>query len=156
VIKKFIIGKFFVALVGITIFCSVFEAAASNTWTPTGSLNTARAYHTTVLLGNGQVLVAGGDTGSSTLGSAELYNPATGAWTATGSLNNARQRHTAIRLANGQVLVVGGAQSSTLGSAELYNPATGTWTATGSLNTARTGHSAVLLANGQVLVAWWY
>ena len=33
---------------------------ATGTWTTTGSLNTARSYHTATLLTNGQVLVAGG------------------------------------------------------------------------------------------------
>jgi glycine/serine hydroxymethyltransferase len=34
--------------------------SASDTWTPTGSLNTERAEHTATLLPNGMVLVAGG------------------------------------------------------------------------------------------------
>ena len=64
---------------------------ASGTWTATGSLNTARYYHTATLLPNGMVLVAGGmDSGGSASASAELYDPASGTWTATGSLNTAR------------------------------------------------------------------
>ena len=63
---------------------------ASGTWTATGSLNTARYYHTATLLPNGKVLVAGGSDGSGPLSSAELYDPASGTWSATGSLNTAR------------------------------------------------------------------
>jgi hypothetical protein len=121
----------------------------------TGSLNTARWFHTATLLNNELVLVAGG-LGSSggILASAELYNPATGTFTPTGSLSTARWFHTATLLNNGLVLIAGGEGSSgILASAELYNPATGTLTSTGSLNTARTLHTATLLNNGMVLIA---
>src|SRR3990172_7090340 len=37
---------------------------ATNTWSPAGSLATARYYHTATLLNNGMVLVAGGGTGT--------------------------------------------------------------------------------------------
>jgi N-acetylneuraminic acid mutarotase len=52
----------------------------SNTWTATGSLNEARAAQGQTLLGNGQVLAAGGISGiggSGGLASAELYTPST-------------------------------------------------------------------------------
>src|SRR5437764_176993 len=49
----------------------------SGTWTPTGSLNTARADFTATLLPNGKVLVAGGfDITFTASASAELYDPA--------------------------------------------------------------------------------
>ena len=106
------------------------------------------------MLPNGKVLVAGGDD-SPYLGSAELYDPASGTWTATGRLVTARYLHTATLLPNGQVLVAGGEgeiSGNALASAELYDPASGTWTATGSLATERDGLTATLLPNGKVLV----
>src|SRR5438874_1228212 len=57
----------------------------SGTWTPTGSLNTARYLHAASLLPNGMVLVAGGSGDAGVLASAELYDPASGTWSATGS-----------------------------------------------------------------------
>ncbi len=129
---------------------------ASGTWTATGSLAAPRYHHTALLLANGQVLVTGGtasESGTTPLGSAELYDPATGTWTATGSLVGARHHHTATLLPNGQVLVAGGGNASgRLSSAELFTPATGTWTSVSALGTARSSHTATLLANGLVLV----
>ena len=109
--------------------------AVCSSWTPTGSLNTARYLHTATLLPNGMVLVAGGHISSPNVtASAELYDPANGTWTATGSLNTARGEHTATLLPNGMVLVAGGYSAGTnIASTELYDPASGTWTPTGSL-----------------------
>ena len=88
----------------------------------TGSLKTARYWHTATLLNNGMVLMAGGLGPSAYLASAELYNPATGTFTPTGSLNTARDYDTATLLNNGMVLIAGGYNSSgALASAELYN-----------------------------------
>jgi len=54
----------------------------SNTWATAGSLGGIRAYHTANLLNNGRVLAAGGANGSTSLATAELYNPNTNAaWT---------------------------------------------------------------------------
>ena len=96
------------------------NAPASLIWSFTGTLNSARAFHTATLLPNGMVLVAAGyNYTSGYLASAELYNPASGTWTATGSLNTAHFRHTATLLQNGMVLVAGGAGSGgSLASAE--------------------------------------
>ena len=43
---------------------------------PTGKMQTARAAHTSTLLKSGKVLIAGGFAGSSSLSSAEIYDPA--------------------------------------------------------------------------------
>ena len=125
----------------------------------TGSLNTARTLPTATVLNDGRVLVAGGagpgGGPSSTLSSAELYDPATGTFAFTGSLNAARYGHTATLLADGRVLVTGGATNGAgteLASAEVYDPKTGTFTALGNMTTARYGHAATWLPNGTVLI----
>src|SRR5437762_3658018 len=69
-------------------------AGQSGTWTATGRLGTARTLHTATLLPNGKVLVAGGNDYSGTIGSAELYNPASALCSATGSLGTARTHPT--------------------------------------------------------------
>ena len=90
-------------------------------WTTIGSLNYARHVHTTTLLPNGQVIVAGGGNSSGALAITEVYYYAIGTWTNTGSLNTARFSHTATLLPDGKVLVAGGATNGPLSisSAEL-------------------------------------
>src|SRR5207247_2339989 len=83
-------------------------AATPGEWAFTHSLNAGRYRHTATLLTNGQVLVAAGSDFNNVLGSAELYDPATGTWTVTGRLGTQRFNHTATLLPNGKVLVVGG------------------------------------------------
>ena len=52
---------------------------ATGSWTTTGSLNTARQWHTATLLTNGKILVTGGQSSSgSTLASAELFDTGLG------------------------------------------------------------------------------
>ena len=132
---------------------------ASGTFSLTGSLNIARSSQSTTVLGNGNVLLAAGQNDGANggyLGSAELYNPATGKFTLTGSLNTPRILHTAHLLASGQVLIVAGNHFGSIASTELYNPATGTFSNAASLNTPRQGHASALLTNGQVLAAGGY
>jgi hypothetical protein len=108
------------------------------------------------LLPNGRVLVAGGCDFTSSLSSAELYDPATGAWTATGPLTHARYVHAAALLPSGKVLVAGGTTNygnDSLPSAELYDPTSGTWAAIGPLTAPRWGHTATMLPTGKVLIA---
>jgi uncharacterized protein (TIGR03437 family) len=131
---------------------------ATGTWTLTGSLQRARAYHTANLLASGKVLVTGGMnlSSGSVIESAELYDPATGQWTETGKPSTARVSHTATSLADGRVLVAGGYYGTSgnpvLGNAEIYDPAVGTWTAAPNMAIARGNHAATLLANGKVIV----
>ena len=122
----------------------------------TGSMTSARQWHTATLLNNGKVLVAGGLKTGGFLASAELYDPAAGTFTATGSMTIGRYNHTATLLNNGKVLIAGGESATATGlgtSAELYDPAAGTFTATGSMTMWRISHTATLLNDGKVLFA---
>jgi N-acetylneuraminic acid mutarotase len=148
------------ALVALALNFSLIPSAKAYYFTNTGSLNTAREYHTATLLPNGKVLVTGGSVGFSpefidaTTNTAELFDPATGTWTLTGSMHTAREFHTATLLANGKVLVTGGIDGSNVfSSSELFDTVTGTWTIAESMRSPRAGHAATLLANGKVLVA---
>src|SRR5207253_3158402 len=87
---------------------------STGTWTPTGSMSTARDSHTATLLANGKILVAGGlDQSRSSIATSEIYDPNSGTWTETGALTDSRGDHTATLLPNGQVLAVGGRQDIT-------------------------------------------
>jgi len=139
---------------------------ATRTWSATGSMTDARAVATTTQLPDGRVLLAGGDDGSggpsSSVQTAELYDPGTGTWTPTGSLVT---RHpggpaAATLLPNGKVLFAGprgpldaGDPNDPGSSAELYDPATGTWTTTGNLAEPRALPAMTRLMDGRVLVA---
>jgi hypothetical protein len=123
---------------------------STGTWQITGSLNTSRASDGAVLLGNGQVLVAGGyntSKGTTTgLASAELYDPSKGSWSLTGSMRLANDPSPLILLPNSDVLVGDVAQ--------FYNPGTATWINTGALPTiAGPPSQESLLNTGNVLAS---
>ncbi len=123
------------------------------TWTNTGSMAVSRATEKSVLLPNGKVLAAGGESNGGSVAGAELYEPTTGTWTNTGSLNSVRERNQIALLPNGKVIIAGGDnQAVYFNTSELYDPATGIWTPAAMLNTPRYYFSSVLLGNGILLV----
>src|SRR5204863_8652717 len=67
---------------------------ATETWTATNSLNTARGGQTATLLPCGQVIVTGGSNGGRRLSSTEVYYYADAMWTNTGAMNTPRTDHT--------------------------------------------------------------
>ncbi|CAM4802267.1 unnamed protein product [Rotaria magnacalcarata] len=144
--------------------CSTNEACSclplmntnNDEWSKTGCMNHTRRSHTTSVLINEKVLVAGGfDNGA--ISNAELYDPSTEIWTTIDSMNDARGEHTASILMNGKVLITGGlATRGFLNSSELYDPSTETWTTTGSMTNARGEHITSVLTDGKVLVTGGY
>jgi hypothetical protein len=160
------------SLLTVFLFAAVREAdaqTAGGAFMPAGNMTTARFLHTSTLLADGRVLIAGGqriEAGSfpsffRTLASAELYDPSTRTFTPTGEMALPRTAYTATftLLPDGKVLVAGGVGSDGQAAvdAELYNPKTGKFIATGNMTAPRSGHTATLLNNGKVLIAGgWY
>ena len=121
----------------------------AGTWTATDEMAVARYEHTTTLLADGRVLVAGGRSSSNdVLASAELFDPETGSWSPAADMLMPIADPTATLLHDGRVLVVGNNDS------ELYEPNSDSWRAAahvGSIGPTSPG-PATLLADGRVLI----
>lgn len=118
------------------------------------------------LLPDGHVLIVGGYTGSLTrndawdgpLGTAELWDPATGMFSRAGKMHHIRVGHQAALLGDGRVLVVGGTGAATkdfvnvgLRSSELWDPTTMTFSPGPAMVEGRRGFTLTTLADGSLL-----
>jgi hypothetical protein len=132
----------------------------ASSWSPTGSMRSARYDFGATLLGNGKVLAAGGSSGLGyVLASAEIYNPSTESWTSTGSMHDGVHSGGFAVLSSSssetKVLRAGGTNvwGDNLSTAEIYTASTGTWARTGSMNGGRAGFGIVKLTTGNIFVA---
>jgi hypothetical protein len=140
---------------------------ASGSFAATGSMTTPRCMHTATLLANGKVLIAGGNGSASfdggvAIGSAELFDPATGTFTLLAkSMIQPRYYHTATLQQDGKVLLAGGQGlgGQKLADTELFDPVTATFAATTgnmmvdpTVDTGRWLHTAMLLSDGTTLM----
>jgi len=142
----------------------------TNSWSQTGYMVAPGADQGSVLLPNGEVLVAGGiDANGVPTNTAQLYNPATGTWSSTGAMQVPRVNPSLFLLTTGpnqgDVLAVGGitppagSESFFTNITELYNPSTGEWGAAASLpndypETDNVGYfGGVTLTNGDIFLA---
>ena len=132
-------------------------------WFAVAAMSEPRAKQTATLLGDGDVLVAGGYNGFTPAGgshvslrSAEVFDPATGAWTATAPMLVGRSGQVASLLPEGQVLTIGGWEMPKIGeyvrTAELYDPASNAWTAAPLPAELEESQSLTTLPDGMVLL----
>ncbi|MDD5529180.1 MAG: kelch repeat-containing protein [bacterium] len=125
----------------------------SGTWDYTsGAMSAARFDHSATMLGDGRILVTGGE-GSSYLNSCEIYN--NGTWSSTSAMTTARARHSAVLLLNGNIMVIGGETSAgnPTNTCEIWDGTDWTTLPAASMATARSLNTATLLQSGKVLVA---
>jgi Galactose oxidase, central domain len=97
------------------------------------SMNRARAMHTATLLRDGTVLIAGDNKPDcvfvnniprcdNSVGTAELYDPATNTFATLPEMTTPRWLHTATLLMDGRILITGGYNNFNSAGAELYIP----------------------------------
>lgn len=129
----------------------------SGTWQSVGPMTVARADHTTTLLNDGRVLIAGGfnmDTDFAVLASAEIFNPTTNTFTSISNMTTLRTSYAATLLSDGRVLITGGSSNTAiLNSTEIFDPVTNTFSPANNLNSKRFSHTADILPDGRVLIA---
>jgi hypothetical protein len=124
--------------------------ATSNT------LTDARKLHSSTLMEDGTIVVAGG-TNASLVNSAYTFTTdvsgAGGAFTPFVTLTNTRSDHVAVRLPNGNLMLAGGVTSGTtaVNTMEIHDPTSATVSGT-TLQSARKSATGTLLANGKVLI----
>jgi len=150
-----------VILVQFSLLGAAPDVASTGRISPIQSMHDRRADHTSTLLNDGRVLVAGGMVENGVfLNSAELFDPASGKFIATDNMKSRRVGHSATLLPSGKVLIAGGLAGRVfeggpgiVASTEIYDPQTRRFTAGPNMSSGREGHAAVLLADGKVLIA---
>ncbi|MEM6272524.1 MAG: T9SS type A sorting domain-containing protein [Bacteroidota bacterium] len=132
--------------------CEIFDPATS-TSSPAAPMIQMRTRHTSVLLPNGKVLIAGGGSllgGSGFIPTTEIYDPGSNTWTSGPFMTSARNSPESVRLPSGNILITGG--SNTSGNFELYDPVANTITAVPGWPSVFNEHTALPLPTGEILI----
>jgi len=128
---------------------------STKTFTPVNDTLLPRERHTSTLLQDGRVLIAGGFGAGR---EAETYDPITFTFTATTQQmlpGSGSGGQTATLLADGRVLLTGGYGTFGMATtiAQFFDPIAGSFSSAGNLLSPRSLHTATTLANGNILIA---
>jgi len=125
----------------------------------TGTMTSAREFHTATLLPDGRVLITGGgDNNGNGADTAELYDPTTGQFSPAGKMTTSRFAHFAAALGDGDVLVAGGIDNrgASLKSAEVFVASSGKFVKVAAMPRDRFMVGASVLTSTKILVAGGY
>jgi hypothetical protein len=142
-------------LLGSVNFAAPMHAsAAAAQWLPADAPGWP-SFPAPILLADGHLLVAGGQTTSYISKDSALYDPATDAWTRTNDLTTVRLSASLTALPDGGVLAAGGIiASGQFGttSVDRFDPASKTWHTAAPMHHDRYNHSATILDDGRLIV----
>lgn len=133
----------------------VFDPATGTFSPAANELSTARQGYGISILGDGRVLISGGNGSGNNLGgegvtAVDLYDPETNRFSPAAPLHAGRALHAQLTLRDGRVVVIGGAHQD----AEIYDPGTDRWTSSqGKLPTTLKDMKAFELYNGRIFIA---
>jgi hypothetical protein len=118
-----------------------------------GRLDSRRTSMALVPLPSGELLIAGGWSGSSVTDRLEIFDPKTGTARNAGRLSAARADIAAATLPDGRILLAGGyADGKALDLVEVFDPSDGGVAEIGRLASGRAGAGAALLRDGRILL----
>ncbi len=157
------------AAAAVTATCDLFDpSGAGGSFSGTGSLLLGRSLHTSTVLRDGSVWIAGGWNPTGANGgwvvTTERYTAGAGSWQSAQPLNAARAYHTATLTGDNKVLVVGGynghdyldaeglPSKGLLATSELFDPSGGSVVPGPPLNARVHKHTAVMQGDGTVVV----
>ena len=129
-------------------------SAATAPWLPAAAPGWP-SFPAPVLLANGRLLVAGGQTTGYISKDSALYDPTTDAWTKTGDLTTVRLSASLTALPDGGTLATGGiVESGKFGttSVDRFDPTSNTWHTAAPMRYDRYNHSATILGDGRLIV----
>lgn len=133
----------------------VYDPSTGKWTTTTAGMNFSHAFHTSTVLSDGKVLIAGGVLGpanNADATSTEVYLPTTDAFVPGPNLPEPRQGHTTTVLKNNKILLVGNSNGNSAKAVVLPDAAAASvGVATDALNFGRYNHAASLLSNGAAL-----